>query len=76
MKHSHIRLVSDHQSEKIQLPNQVLGDKRRLTQVLINLVKNAKKFTRKGQIKVQASYNARLQSLIVYVSDTGVGIRK
>ena len=43
---------------------------------MINLVKNAKKFTRKGSINVAASYNAQLESLIVHVADTGVGIKQ
>ena len=33
------------------------GDKERLTQVLINLIKNALKHTSRGSIKIQASFN-------------------
>ena len=51
-----------------------LGDERRIKQVLINLIKNAKKFTEKGKIQIKASYNEQAESLVVHVNDTGVGI--
>ena len=57
-----------------KLPLVLFGDERRIKQVLINLVKNAKKFTEKGKIQIKASYNEQVQSLVVHVNDTGVGI--
>ena len=42
--------------------------------MLINLVKNAKKFTLVGGIKILASYDYKYQRLIVHVQDSGVGI--
>ena len=51
-----------------------MGDERRLKQVLINLVKNAFKFTKEGYIQIQACYNKEESMLIVYVIDTGAGI--
>lgn len=42
--------------------------------MLINLVKNAKKFTDSGSIKILACYDNRNEQLVVHVKDTGVGI--
>jgi signal transduction histidine kinase len=50
------------------------GDQRRLTQVLLNLVGNAIKFTDRGEISVKAS--ATNGSFTVAVRDTGPGIRE
>ena len=51
-----------------------MGDGRRLKQVLLNLVKNALKFTTRGKIEIKVWYNSKLGSLIVHVEDSGVGI--
>jgi signal transduction histidine kinase len=48
------------------------GDERRITQVLMNLVSNAIKFTDAGSICVRASVED--SGFLVAVSDTGVGI--
>jgi signal transduction histidine kinase/putative methionine-R-sulfoxide reductase with GAF domain len=48
------------------------GDERRLTQVLMNLVGNAIKFTDAGQVSIEA--RAADGSFVVAVSDTGPGI--
>jgi adenylate cyclase len=48
------------------------GDERRITQVLMNLVSNAIKFTDAGRISVRAKVDDG--SLMVGVADTGVGI--
>ena len=45
-----------------------------MQQVLINLVKNALKFTKEGQIIIGVFYSYEKKSLIVSVLDTGVGI--
>ncbi len=58
------------------LPEFLLGDERRLKQVLINLVKNAKKFTDSGGIEIKVSYSIEKQSLVMHVVDTGTGIAK
>jgi signal transduction histidine kinase len=50
------------------------GDERRLTQVILNLVGNAIKFTDKGEVVIKAS--ATNGSFTVAVRDTGPGISK
>jgi signal transduction histidine kinase len=48
------------------------GDERRLTQVLMNLVSNAIKFTEAGSVSIRAKVEDG--SFVVAVSDTGMGI--
>ena len=55
----------------------LLGDVRRLSQVLINLLFNALKFTHEGRVSVSARQMARAGRschLLIEVEDTGVGI--
>ncbi len=54
------------------LPRFVVGDPTRLRQVLNNVVGNAIKFTRRGEVRVKASFVDDL--FTVTVKDTGVGI--
>ena len=50
---------------------------RRFQQVMINLVKNAQKFTpSSGKINIKACYNEQVESLVVHIEDTGAGIAK
>ncbi|HBL59473.1 MAG TPA: hypothetical protein DDZ80_13435 [Cyanobacteria bacterium UBA8803] len=51
---------------------EVIGDRDRLIQVVINLISNAVKFTDSGSIKCQAQYNER--EVTVSITDTGMGI--
>jgi len=50
----------------------ILGDKERLTQVVMNLLSNATEFTRHGEISLHLSDDRA--AIKVQVSDTGVGI--
>jgi signal transduction histidine kinase len=60
---------------KIELPNDLPtahGDERRLTQVLLNIVGNAIKFTDSGEVAIKAA--ARNGAYTLSVRDTGPGI--
>ena len=47
----------------------------RLKQIMINLIKNAIKFTVDGFIRIIASYDEESEFLTVHVIDTGKGIK-
>lgn len=55
-----------------RLPKTVIGDEKRLRQILINLLSNAIKFTEKGEVVLSVRY--RNQVAQFDISDTGVGI--
>ncbi len=59
------------------LPDELFGDDIRVRQVLINILNNAVKYTKKGTVKLKVRGLVTLKSvkLILEVSDTGVGIR-
>jgi len=61
-----------------ELPAQITGDSLRLKQVLINLVNNALKFTRKGEVVVKADIARQaddgILEIVFTVKDTGIGI--
>lgn len=62
-----------------RVPVYVLGDELRLTQVLINLVGNAVKFTERGFVHFACSVNGETDEsmeLLFIVEDSGVGIPK
>ena len=59
------------------LPRTLQGDPGRLRQILMNLVRNAIKFTESGEVIVQAfleSANETDVVVIFCVKDTGIGI--
>jgi len=59
------------------LPEVLLGDEARLTQVLFNLLSNAVKFTAKGSVTLEAwarDTNPGEVRLYLSVTDTGIGI--
>lgn len=62
-----------------RLPDTVLGDPTRLTQIILNLVGNAIKFTDKGSIEVYANVEAEDETqyrIAFTVKDSGIGIHE
>ena len=61
------------------LPTTLMGDDGRIRQVLINLLGNSVKFTRKGRIGLEVStveLDGTRINLILKISDTGIGIKE
>lgn len=54
------------------LPDRVIGDPRRLKQIIFNLVGNAVKFTEHGGVDVIAAFAS--EHLLITIRDTGIGI--
>ncbi len=52
----------------------LLTDRDRLTQILVNLINNAFKYTEKGIISIEAEINHSAATVVISVSDTGIGI--
>lgn len=61
------------QRHRSVLPN-LIGDSIRFQQVLINLIKNAMKFTFGGLIRVTVAFDHFQQMLVVHILDSGKGI--
>ena len=56
------------------VPESVKGDERHITQILINLLGNAIKFTNEGTVLCVVSYS--YPNLIIHIIDTGIGINE
>lgn len=59
------------------MPQHLFGDPTRLTQVLVNLINNAIKFTEKGEVTVSCEIKTiehDVAQLVFRVKDTGIGI--
>ena len=57
------------------VPPWLITDKNRLTQIFINLIGNALKFTSKGSITISVSPTDHNNYIELSVSDTGIGIK-
>jgi len=56
------------------LPNNVMGDERKLKQIMLNLISNAIKFTDEGRITIRVDFVESESIFIFEVEDTGCGI--
>lgn len=56
------------------VPQFIQTDKVRLSQILINLLSNALKFTKEGTVSIYISINEVRQNVVFEISDTGIGI--
>ncbi|MGB0839104.1 MAG: ATP-binding protein [Chitinophagales bacterium] len=75
VKNKAVQLLLDEDEE---LPESVMGDPTRLTQILLNLVSNSVKFTEKGTVKLSAKVireDSQKVKIAFNVSDTGIGIK-
>lgn len=74
IKDQNLELIKDYDSA---IPKVVVGDSVRLNQIILNLVSNAVKFTKKGSITVGIHLleeNTNRVTIKFSVSDTGIGI--
>lgn len=61
------------------IPDTLIGDATRLTQILVNLIGNAIKFTHQGKIDIEVFKHSQTEKNITLgfkISDTGIGIDK
>lgn len=75
-KSKNIKLMLSYDSE---IPSLIVGDETRLSQILINLISNAIKFTTEGYIElrvVEKSRSDQRSTIAFSVKDTGIGIDK
>ena len=66
-------------AEEANVPKRFIGDPTRLSQILINLMNNAVKFTEHGSITLSIASKDKAETtctLIMNVSDTGIGMSK
>lgn len=56
------------------IPDKVIGDPTRIQQILLNLLKNAVKFTNQGYIHLELS--KKEDELLFQITDSGIGISK
>jgi signal transduction histidine kinase/CheY-like chemotaxis protein/HPt (histidine-containing phosphotransfer) domain-containing protein len=56
------------------IPDSITTDPTRLKQILLNLAGNAIKFTEKGSIQINVSFDPQPQQMVFEVVDTGIGM--
>jgi len=60
------------------IPKGLYGDDKRLRQVLLNILSNAVKYTRRGTVTLKVRYKKEGENALIFyaVKDTGIGIKK
>lgn len=53
---------------------QIVSDRQKVKQILLNLLSNALKFTHQGRISISAERNGKDRTVSLSVADTGIGI--
>ena len=56
------------------IPQVMISAPSRIQQILVNLIKNAVKFTKEGHVKFVVDFDSEKQVLLFKVEDTGIGI--
>jgi signal transduction histidine kinase/CheY-like chemotaxis protein len=59
------------------IPENLIGDKLRFAQIMMNLVSNALKFTKNGEVYLiakQVALSGKIHTIEVMIKDTGIGI--
>ena len=64
--------IGFHMDVTSNVPEVVLADESRLRQILINLLSNAVRFTREGEVRLKVNHHAEIA--VIEISDTGCGI--
>ena len=59
-----------------EIPPVLISDPTRIQQILVNLIKNAVKFTKEGHVKLIVDFNNENNTFIFKIEDTGIGIPK
>ena len=62
--------------EEIILGVKIFTDELRLKQILLNLISNAAKFCKNGNITLRCKYLEDMNKIRITVSDTGIGIKE
>lgn len=68
-KEKNVDFIIDYSTD---IPEMVEGDEVRIRQILMNIYSNAVKFTEKGYIKTELTYNE--EQMKITVTDTGIGM--
>ena len=53
---------------------QIVSDRQKVKQILLNLLSNALKFTHQGRVSISATRSAKDRTVSLSVADTGIGI--